>query len=136
VSKRSVVGVAGLGGILAVLYAGWARPRMLRWGATAEEVAAAFPGAEIVPGGVRGATMATTLDAPPEQVWPWLIQMGQDRAGWYSWDGLDNFGRRSAWSLYPEWQQVGVGDQVVAKPENRVSAAGPVRDRCGDGWEQ
>ena len=112
-----MVGVAGLGGILAGLYAGWARPRMLRWGATADEVAAAFPGAAIVPGGVRSATMATTLDAPPEQVWPWLVQMGHDRAGWYSWDGLDNFGRRSAWSLHPEWQQVGVGDRLVAKPD-------------------
>ena len=79
---------------LAAGYALSLRPRMLRWGATDEEVRRPYPGAELIPGGARSATMAVTIDAPPSRVWPWLVQMGTDRAGWYSWDRLDNFGRR------------------------------------------
>jgi proline iminopeptidase len=93
------------------------RPWILRWGATKDEVRAPFPGASIVPGGVRGATMATTLDAPPERVWPWLVQMGTDRAGWYSWDRLDNFGRRSATRIHPEWQDARLGSRLAATPD-------------------
>lgn len=93
-------------------YAFFVRPRLLRWGATDEEISERFPGAELVPGGTRGATMATTIDAPPSKVWPWLIQMGYGRAGWYSWDYLDNLGRRSSETLHPEWQNVKVGDYL------------------------
>ena len=78
--------------------------------------------------------MATTLDAPPSAVWPWLIQMGHDRAGWYSWDRLDNFGRRSADRLHPEWQQVGAGDRMLATPDGsqwwEVAALEPERFLC------
>ena len=86
---RKIVGVAGAA---AVIYAAWVRPRLMRWGATDEEVAGAYPGAELVPHGQRAATMAVTIDAPPDQVWPWLVQMGGDRGGWYSWDRLDKGG--------------------------------------------
>ncbi|MDO8186622.1 hypothetical protein Q5424_17555 [Conexibacter sp. JD483] len=107
------------------------RPRMLRWGATAEELERPFPGADLIPGGVRSATMAVTLDAPPADVWPWLTQMGVDRAGWYSWDRLDDFGRRSAERLHPEWQQIAVGDRLLAKPDGsewwEVAALEPER---------
>lgn len=65
-----------------VLYAAWVRPRLMRWGATDEEVAGPYPGAGLVPGGKRAATMAVTIDAPPDQVWPWLIQMDGDRGLW------------------------------------------------------
>ena len=88
------------------------RPRILRWGASAEEAASPFPGAELVPGGTRGGTMAVTIDAPPRTVWPWLVQMGYGRAGWYSWDYLDNFGRHSSRALHPEWQTVKVGEYL------------------------
>lgn len=86
------------------------RPRLLRWGATREEVQARYPGAELIAGGTRSATMAVTIDAPPSRVWPWLAQMGYGRAGWYSWDHLDNLGRASEWQLHPEWQNIQVGD--------------------------
>jgi proline iminopeptidase len=86
------------------------RPRMLRWGTTDEEVRQPFPGAGLIPGGTRHATMAVTIDASPEAVWPWLAQMGYGRAGWYSWDRLDNLGRRSAERLHPEWQAIQLGD--------------------------
>lgn len=97
-------------------YALGARPRMLRWGATDEEVRRPYPGVDLVPGGTRGATMAVTINAPPSRLWPWLVQMGCDRAGWYSWDRLDNGGVPSAERIRPEWQEVTVGDHLASKP--------------------
>jgi proline iminopeptidase len=96
------------------------RPRLLRWGAAEEEVRGAFPGAELLPGARRGATMAVTIDAPPERVWPWLVQMGCDRAGWYSWDRLDNGGVSSAETIHPEWQQIVVGDHLASVPSGKA----------------
>jgi len=95
-----------------VVYAAWVRPRLLRWGASDGEAAGPYPGAGLVPGGKRAATMAVTVDAPPDQVWPWLIQMGWDRGGWYSWDRLDNAGRPSAREVHPEWQDLALGDYL------------------------
>ena len=93
------------------------------WGATADEVAALFPHGDLVPDGKRSPTMAVTIDCPPEQVWPWLVQMGWDRAGWYSWDLLDNAGRRSATEVRPEWQDLAVGDQLKYWAFGRVADA-------------
>lgn len=101
-------------GLLAGAYAKAVRPRMRRWGATDAEVERPYPGADLVPGSTRGATMATTIDAPPSRVWPWLVQMGCDRAGWYSWDRLDNSGVPSAERIHPEWQQIAVGDRLLS----------------------
>ena len=106
---------AVLGGML-VVYAFVVRPRLLRWGATDAEVEGPYPGAELIPGGTRSATMGVTIDAPPERVWPWLAQMGYGRAGWYSWDRLDNFGKHSAEELHPEWQEIAVGDHLAPMP--------------------
>ena len=69
---------------------------MLTWGATPEEATCRYPGDELVPDPDGGATMATVLPAPPEGVWPWLVQIGDDRGGWYSLDWLDNSGKPSA----------------------------------------
>ncbi len=112
--------IAGAIGLIGGAYALVVRPRLLRWGATDEEVEGPYPGAELIPGGTRGATMATTIDAPPERVWPWLVQMGYGRAGWYSWDHLDNFGRPSAEELHPEWQDIHLGDFLA--PEEGMTA--------------
>ena len=112
-------------GTVAVVYALWVRPRLWRWGASDEEVDGPYPGAELVPGGERGATMAVTIEAPPDQVWPWLVQMGGDRGGWYSWDRLDNGGRPSAHEVHPEWQDLALGDYV-----KYWRSSGPV-----DAWE-
>lgn len=95
-------------------YAVVVRPRILRWGATDEELREEFPGAQLIPGGKRAPTMAITIDAPPSRVWPWLLQMGYDRGGFYSWDLLDNLGRASADRIHPEWQSLAVGDRVKA----------------------
>jgi proline iminopeptidase len=89
----------------------------LRWGASDEEVRQPFPDAGIVPGGTRSATMATTIEAAPAEVWPWLVQMGIDRGGWYSWDRLDDFGRKSTDRIHPEWQEIHLGDHLTAMPD-------------------
>jgi hypothetical protein len=115
-------------------YAFGVRPRLLRWGATDEEVAGLYPGGDLIPGAGRSATMAVTIDAPPSRVWPWLVQMGVDRAGWYSWDRLDNFGRHSAERVHPEWQEISVGDRLTAMPDGsmwwEVAALEPERFLC------
>lgn len=118
-------------GLLTAAYALWVRPKMLNAGATPKEIKGPFPGADIVPGGKRTPTMGITLDAPPSRVWPWLVQMGCDRAGWYSWDRLDNAGRPSATRLHPEWQSLQVGQRLAADPSGahwfEVAALEPER---------
>jgi hypothetical protein len=103
---------------VAVVYAFLMRPRLMRWGASEEEVTGPYPGAELVPDGNRAATMAVTIGAPPDQVWPWLVQLGGDRGGWYSWDRLDNRGRPSAREIHPEWQDLALGDYVKYATRN------------------
>ena len=127
-TRRKLIALAGVSG---ALYALVLRPRLLRWGATTAELRAAYPGADLIPGGIRGATMAVTIDAPPARVWPWLVQMGCDRAGWYSWDRLDNAGVPSAQEIHPEWQHIDVGDHLASTPSGRtwfeVAAVEPER---------
>ncbi|WP_280906379.1 hypothetical protein [Streptomyces sp. SAI-117] len=106
------------GGALA-LYALRFRPRLLTWGAIQEETESVYPGDELVPDADGTSTMATTLPAPPEEIWPWLVQMGGDRAGWYSWDFLDHFGEPSADRIVPEWQRLEEGQRLPATPDGR-----------------
>lgn len=100
-----------------MLYARWLRPQLLTWGATPEETTGAYPGDKLVPDPDGGATMATTLPAPPERVWPWLVQMGLGRGGWYSWDWLDNDGAPSADRIVAHWQRLEVGQHLDRVPK-------------------
>src|SRR5512132_4303240 len=111
-----------LAGVMAGGFACYLRPRLLRWGATDEEVAGPYPSAEVGPDGERATTMAITIEAPPDRVWPWLVQMGWDRGGWYSWDRVDNAGRPSATTVHPEWQALALGDQLRAWSPNGLLA--------------
>ncbi len=107
--------------VLAVgAYAALVRPRLLRWGATREEASTSYPGDDLIQGATAQSTMAVSLPAPPEEVWPWLVQMGCGRAGWYSWDLLDNRGERSAAEIHPGWQDVAVGTRLPAVPSGAV----------------
>jgi hypothetical protein len=106
-----------LAGSLATLaYARWFRPWQLTWGATPAEVARPLPSDALVTKPSFDATRAITLDEPPSQVWPWLVQMGMTRAGWYSYDLLDNLGRPSARRIIPELQGLQPGDIVPMSP--------------------
>jgi hypothetical protein len=112
------------GAVVAVLLAGTVvgtyvtvvGPWQRRWGATAEEVARTMPGDELLRPQASGTTRAITIDAPPERVFPWLLQIGYGRGGWYSYDWIDNDGRPSVHRIDPELQQLNVGDRIVMVP--------------------
>ena len=94
--------------------------RRVRWGATPDEVAATFPGDELVAEPKWGYTLGITIDAPPAQVWPWVVQIGQGRGGFYSYELLENLvGCRitNASRIVPEWQHLDVGDEVRLHPD-------------------
>jgi hypothetical protein len=107
-------------GMSGSVYAFVLRPRLLRSGATGEEVDGPFPGADLLPGAKREATMAVRVDAHAAHVWPWLVQMGCGRAGWYSWERLDNGGAQSAWRIHPEWQEL---SRQLANLKRRVESS-------------
>jgi hypothetical protein len=110
----TVARVAGrLGLALAIFLGGYLliyRPQQLRWGATDQEMARAMPGDQIQPQPIFNATRAVTIDARPEQIWPWLVQMGYKRAGFYGYDALDNAGIPSADRIISALQHLKVGD--------------------------
>lgn len=86
---------------------------------TAEEQDAArvLPGDALLPDARAAITLGTTIAAKPEDIWPYLVQMGAQRAGWYSYDSLDNGGRESSWEVLPELQGLQVGQIIAARPE-------------------
>jgi hypothetical protein len=92
------------------------RRRHLRWGATPAEIAASLPGDDLFPNAQYRSTRAITIDAPPEAVWPWLVQVGCGRAGFYSDDALDNLGRPSATTIVPSLQHLEIGQWVPMSP--------------------
>jgi hypothetical protein len=93
------------------------RPRQLTWGSTPEEVSRTLPGDDLVPRPMFDATRAITIRATPDEVWPWLVQVGVTRAGWYSYDLLDNLGRPSADHIIPDLQHLEPGDVVPMSPD-------------------
>lgn len=77
------------------------------------------PGDDILPDRKFQRTHATVIEAPPDRVWPWLVQMGCRRAGWYSFDWLDNGRVPSAEQIVPELQTLSVGDTLPARPSGQ-----------------
>jgi hypothetical protein len=98
------------------LYYFVARPYQLTLGATPAEIGQAMPGDELDPHPDFLATRAITIKDTPEAIWPWLIQMSYNRAGFYGYDILENIGSerglRSAEEIMPEFQHFQVGDEV------------------------
>lgn len=112
--------LVGGGQVLAVtLTAPLGRRWYNRWGATDAEVTGPMPGDELVPHAMLGYTRAITIEAPPDRVWPWLVQVGQGRGGLYSFDGLENLvgcDIHSADQILGDFQQLGVGDLIRLGP--------------------
>ncbi|HZP31707.1 MAG TPA: hypothetical protein VFC99_22325 [Acidimicrobiia bacterium] len=106
-------------------------PRIKRWGATDGELARTWPGDDFVEPGARSrATRAVTVNAPAEAVWPWVVQLGQDRAGFYSYSVLENLagaGIHNADDIVPEWQHRDVGDIVWLARSDRYRGYGHQR---------
>lgn len=115
---NTAIRLGGVAALATLAYVKWLRPWELRWGATDQEAALAAPGDELVRDPHLVATRAVTVEAPPELVWPWLVQIGRGRAGWYSYDRLDNQGKPSAHAIVPEFQHMDVGDVVIMSTRN------------------
>lgn len=110
--ETAVVTAASIGTVVRLL-----QPWHERWGATDEEIAVPLPGDDLVAEPAKQVTRAITIDARPEDVWPWIVQLGADRGGFYSYDWLENlFGLRihSADDIVDDWQELRVGDIVRA----------------------
>jgi hypothetical protein len=117
--KRSIAVLGGAAAAVAA-YAFVLRPRHLRWGATPEEVAAELPGDEIASGRALDCTHAITIHAAAGEVWPWLVQIGQGRGGFYSYAWLENLvGCRmeNADRIRPELQEIAVGTPIYLHPK-------------------
>ena len=111
--KRIIVG-AGIAGL------GWASYFAIRrwratWGVDPDESTRPLPGDDLVPTAMSSDTRGITIEAPAELVWPWLVQMGYGRGGWYSIDQLDMRGP-SADRVVDAWQSLAVGDVVPTHP--------------------
>jgi hypothetical protein len=103
-----------------------ARPRMLRWGLDEDEKNRALPGDDLVPQPIYESTRAITVRAPASQVWPWIVQIGVGRGGFYTYDALENLaglGIHSAERIHPEWQSLHEGDSIS------ISSVTPLRVR-------
>ena len=117
-----ILAVIILLGLVMATYFLWARPYQLRWGATQAELNRSMPGDELDAHPTFLATRAITINATPHEIWPWLVQMGYNRAGFYGYDLIENIGSKSgahsAEHIMSELQNVKVGDEVP------ISAAG------------
>ena len=109
--------LAGTVGVLGYRYL--VGPWHRRWGATVEEAAAPMPGDAMVSEANFQTTRAINISARPEDVWPWLVQMGQGKGGLYSYTALENklgLGFENADRIVPEWQDLKVGDIIALEP--------------------
>ncbi len=111
-------GLGWIGLTATLLYAG--RRYYRNWGATKEDCTISLPGDELVGEPAVQTTDAVWIDAPASAVWPWLVQIGQDRGGFYSYQTVEDlFGLNvhNADRIHPEWQQLHRGDTVRLMPK-------------------
>lgn len=116
---KTLMAVIGGAGALAA-YVLLIRPWHLKWGATEEELKMPLPGDELVKHPKLNATHAITINAPVAEVWPWLVQVGQKRGGFYSYTWLENLvgcEMSNADQIVPEWQDLKIGDEVWLHPK-------------------
>lgn len=110
------LGAAIAGGAALSVYVVAVRPWHRRWGATDQEVAQPMLGDEAIEDPKFVSTRAVTIKAKPAEVWPWLMQMGFERGGMYSYDWVDRamgiLDEESSWQILPEYQELKVGDLI------------------------
>lgn len=113
--KRTVLAGASACAVGAAAYARWARPWMATWGATDAEVDTHRLADDLVMPGLTTTTRAITIDAPAREVWKWLVQIGEDQAGFYSYSWLERLVRtdmHNADEVHEAWQHRDRGDTV------------------------
>lgn len=122
----SVITLVTVSGFLRVV-----RPWYLRWGATDDEIARPMPLDDRVANPRLKSTMAITIDAPPERIWPWLAQMGEgERAGYYSFEPVERalgLEVANSWRIMPEHQRLAVGQAIDRAGTMTVLAVEPNR---------
>lgn len=119
---RNTAAVASVIGQLVGVYAQKVRPWMLQWGSTPNERSMALPGDDLLPNCTHITTHAITIHAGPEQIWPWLVQMGQNRAGFYTHNWIEKLlfsGIPDVHEIHPDWQDLKVGDLMQTNREMR-----------------
>ena len=120
-SRARVLAVVGAAVLGVAAYCRLIGPRLLTWGTTPDELRRAWPGDELLASPPYQATRAITIRATPAEIWPWLMQLGQDRGGFYSYDWLENlFGAdiHSIDQLIPGLEDRRVGDVVwLGRPD-------------------
>lgn len=107
----------GAGWLLYATVVVLARPVYLHWGTTSAERTSPLLGDELSPGATYRVDHAITIRAPADSVWPWLVQLGQDRAGFYSYSWLERLvgdDVHNADRIHPEWQHLSAGDTILA----------------------
>lgn len=112
------------------------RPWMLDWGASDQERRMPLPGDDVPVDGAASHTKAVTIGAPPAAVWPWLVQIGDRRGGFYSYDRVERYvfpgtvhyveGTHSATRIHPELQDLRVGDRINTGSVGRFAVGSPV----------
>ncbi|HEX6580776.1 MAG TPA: hypothetical protein VF195_07885 [Actinomycetota bacterium] len=102
--------------VVVTLYITVVGPWQRRWGTTDAEARGPMPGDDLLRPGAPSTTRAITIDAAPRDVFPWLVQIGYERGGWYSYDWIDNDGRRSIDRIDPTLQDLSVGDRIQMFP--------------------
>ncbi len=101
------------------VYLRFIRRWQLHWGAVDSEITRSMPGDEVVKSPTFNATRAVTIQAPPKDIFPWIVQMGVTRAGWYSYDLLDNLGKPSATTILTALQQPHPDDLIPMSPDGK-----------------
>jgi hypothetical protein len=125
---EAIKGPALAAGVLAAAIAGYAELQWLgrTYGATTNERRRSLPGDDLCVAPQATTTHAVTIDAPPERVWPWLVQMGWGRGQWYTARWVDRLlfpdNGPSADRVVPEWQHLQVGDRVLDGPPDKHCA--------------
>ncbi|HEU5308584.1 MAG TPA: hypothetical protein VFW97_14755 [Acidimicrobiia bacterium] len=122
-----IAATVGVTGAAVAAYVRKVEPWFRRWGATGDEVSGKLAVDDLVEPGVDATTRAITIRAPIDDVWPWLAQIGQDRAGFYSYARLENLvgaGMHNARSVHAEWQDRSRGDSVWLAEERRYHDVG------------
>ncbi len=103
------------------------RPAMLKWGAAPAEIQQSFPGDNLISQPELMTTRAITIKAPADKVWPWMLQIGYQRGGFYSYDFLEEkaglSGIQSAKAILPELQNIKEGDQILISPVTPMDVA-------------
>ncbi|HEX5836874.1 MAG TPA: hypothetical protein VFY26_03520 [Anaerolineales bacterium] len=115
-----LVGLAVLAGVVLM-------PWMDRWGATEKEIAASYPGDELVPSPRITYTRAISIDAAPEEIYPWIVQLGADKGGMYSYTWFESSVLQcpqvNADRIHEEWQDLEEGDKVLLCPDENAPPA-------------